>query len=569
MNYTQKTHDQTRAYLKQWQADCAKNFYTIDTDFQHSIKFYFAEHESLEQELQIFAEKLATEAEPLVAENYFRLNYPRLEKYSGIGQDIEHIQHHPNYEKVGNIIYGSKLLQKLSRSGGMLESLSFFFLSGQLGEAGHNCPFACSAGIVRVLQKTHTIKDAGHYIEKLCTPSYTENYTGAQFLTEIQGGSDVGQNATLAKQDEQGQWRIRGEKWFCSNANAELLLMTARYDEKVSGTKGLGLFLVPKFLANGEHNHYSILRLKEKIGTNTMASGEIAFLDAIAFPVGEVKDGFKLVIENVLHVSRLCNSVCVLGMSRRAYHVAKFYAQYRIAFGQAIINYPLVQENLAIIKSEDDAALAASFASIHLQDQFDLGEKTDEKSVLLLRLRANLCKYITALWAVEHIHHAIDMLAGNGAIETFSPLPRLLRDSIVCENWEGTHNTLRMQIARDIEKFDIGQVLMDSLQEKTAQLKQDARQEILKNQLTVYVKKYLAYKAISPALKLLAIKDIVDQMCMMMLAVDLLLEAEHQSRTQGGANKFNSFDFFVMRHFEREVREYDDAYLGLIKKILA
>ncbi|MFQ5651422.1 MAG: acyl-CoA dehydrogenase family protein [bacterium] len=121
-------------------------------------------------------------------------------------------------------------------------------------------------------------------MEKLIDPCYETNFTGAQFVTEIQGGSDVGLNDTLATLDSEGKWRVQGEKWFCSNANAELLLMTARYDESVSGTKGLGLFLVPAKLSNGEKNHYKLRRLEasnsgqtQRIATATDPSQSVIF----------------------------------------------------------------------------------------------------------------------------------------------------------------------------------------------------------------------------------------------------------------------------------------------------
>ena len=87
-----------------------------------------------------------------------------------------------------------------------------------------------------------------------------------------------------------------------------------------------------------------------------------------------------------------------------------------------------------------------------------------------MRVFVNLNKYISSLWSLEHIHRAIDVLGGNGAIETFSPLPRLLRDSVVCENWEGTHNTLRMQILRDIERYKIDSLFISYLEKEIEKL---------------------------------------------------------------------------------------------------
>ena len=94
----------------------------------------------------------------------------------------------------------------------------------------------------------------------------------------------------------------------------------------------------------------------------------------------------------------------------------------------------------------------------------------DPNMKLLLRLLVNFQKYLTAFWSVQHIHHSLDVLAGNGTIESFSPIPRLLRDSIVCENWEGTHNLLRAQIHKDILKYNIDQIYLKYMQDKLAEI---------------------------------------------------------------------------------------------------
>ena len=566
MKYEPSIHQSARESMTQWQTLIKRNPYTIDQDFQHSVSMYFSNPE-LQKELTQFAHEVVTHLEPLVIENNLCFNWPRLEKYNGIGELTQEIVHHPNYAAAGDIIYGSKMLARLAKKGGILESLLFFFLSGQAGEAGHNCPFACSAGIIRVLQKVDNIPQRDEYIQKLCEPSYSHNYTGAQFLTEIQGGSDVGQNATVAYQDEKGEWRIHGEKWFCSNVNADLILMTARFSEE-PGTAGLALFLVPKFLENGQHNEYSIRRLKEKIGTCSMASGEMDFNHARAYPVGKLEEGFKLVMENVLHLSRLCNTFCMLGMARRAFYIAKSYAKMRKAFGTEIIHYPLVEENLATIKSESDAMLASIFSSTALQDKADLNPAASSETKLLLRLLANLNKYVSARLSVEHIHHSIDVLAGNGAIETFSTLPRLFRDSIVCENWEGTHNTLRMQILRDILKYHVHELLFKDIKNKLALVKDETRRKIISHFLNEVEASCELLKKSSQKLQSLQIRVVVDQLAYLFLATSLLIEADDQMQTMSCKNKLHSFDYFCLQHLSNSKPELNEIYLNLIYKIV-
>ena len=513
-----------RKQLDLWKASLKEN--AADEDFLHTVQLYKKE---LETELKAFGKKVTEELEPLVNENNLGSNLPRLDPYDGVGNRIDEIIHHPTYDAAGNIIYSTKLLEKMSKPGGLVVALSFMFLSSHAGEAGHNCPLACSAGIIRVLQKVNNITKAPDYIKKLIEPSYTNNYTGAQFVTEIQGGSDVGLNSTQATQNNDGTWNIKGEKWFCSNCDAELILLTARFDPSLDGTKGLGLFLIPKEI-NGKKNNYTIRRLKDKIGTRSMASAEIDFNGATAFAVGDPKDGFKLLMENVLHLSRLFNTVCCLGMAKRAYTIALNYAKHRIAFKHPIIDYPLVQDNLTTIKAENSALIASIFKTASLQDKADLENPSDETK-LLLRLLANLNKYLSALWSVNHIHRALDVLAGNGAIESFSPIPRLLRDSIVCENWEGTHNTLRMQIQRDISKYQIDKLFFNYLNIEDSVLKDEPEKirvmiESLENDPLI-------------------IRQIVDRMGILFAAHSLFEEAKTNS------SKAKHYEYFKKIHFNK------------------
>lgn len=565
---TQTENQIGRDALKAWKNTISQNSYLIDQDFQHSIEYYFGNNSAkLGKELEQFAEKIINEVDPLVIENNLSQNLPRIDHYDGIGQCIELIIHHPNYITAGNIIYSSRLLERMSKPGGLLEALTFMFISSQAGEAGHNCPIACSAGIIRVLQKINDFPQKDFYLQKLIAPSFTDNYTGAQFLTEIQGGSDVGRNATIAYQDEQKQWRIRGEKWFCSNANADLILMTARYDKSLTGTKGLGLFLIPAILPTGEENNYSLRRLKDKIGTRSMASAEIDFHDAYAIAMGLPEQGFKMVMENVLHISRLFNTFCMLAMARRAYFIAYAYAQHRIAFDHPIIHYPLIKENLARIKSENSAILAAICATVQLQDEYDMGKKQGDEFKLLLRLLANLNKYISALWSVDHIHHCLDVLAGNGAIESFSIIPRLFRDSIVCENWEGTHNTLRMQILRDILKYHIEKIYYHYIEDILSNVKKyNVHRQKIKESLLLLKEKVQEFKLATDDIQSLQIKTIVDLMSIILCATQLLREAIDQS-SQGVNSKLNCLDFFLLTHFTEKSVQYNQRYIELITAI--
>jgi alkylation response protein AidB-like acyl-CoA dehydrogenase len=562
MEVKETTTQNARDELSLFQDSLKNNAYD-DQDYQHTIQLY---NKKIHAELESFGNHVTNILEPLVNENNLPENLPRLERYNAVGECIDNIIHHPTYLQAGNLIYQTGLLKRMSKPGGLLECLAFFFLSSQAGEAGHNCPIACSAGIIRVLQKTPNFTQKNEYLDRLIDPDFETNYTGAQFLTEIQGGSDVGLNTTYAVSENDTTWRIYGEKWFCSNAGADLFFVTARYNQEIPGTKGLGLFLVPAQW-NNKKNHYVIRRLKNKLGTRSMATGEIDFTGAYAISIGSHADSFHLVMANVLHLSRLFNTVCVLGMARRAYHIAWSYAHHRIAFSRPIIQYPLVTENLARIKAENTAMISAIFATTQLQDQLDKNE-LPENTALLLRLLVNMQKYFSGLLSFNHIHHAIDVLAGNGMIETFSPLPRLLRDTIVCENWEGTHNVLRMQVLKDILKYNIDKIYVTYLNSEIEKIKKHPQAKILIEKLSLLEKEMNQFRLLNAELQAINIRHLMDSMIELYCALTLLMEALDQQKNQNSTSKLDCYHLFCKIYFSDISKSVDEEYMQLMKRII-
>src|SRR5215204_636097 len=210
---------------------------------------------------------------------------------------------------------------------------------------------------------------------------------------------------------------------------------------------GVGCFLVPR-----SGGGFRIRRLKDKLGTRALATGEIEFEGAPAYPLGPLEDGFRTAV-GVLNTSRWLNALGSAGLMRRATIVAEGFAREREAFGRAISDYPLVRENLAVMKAEADAALASTMELTELVDRIDKGEAGEEDTAWH-RLLVNANKFVTSLAATKVIRRGIEALGGNGTIEDFSPLPRLYRDAIVFESWEGTHNVLCAQVLRDLARLD-------------------------------------------------------------------------------------------------------------------
>ncbi len=393
-------------------------------------------------------------------------NAPSLSDWDGVGRYTAEVEHHPTWRRAGELIYGTGIMSLYGRSPPPHRLiLTLFYLTGQAGEAGHNCPLACNAGAIRTLSALGTPRQQERYLTRLLDPDFSTNFTASQFLTEVQGGSDVGANATAATRQPDGSWRITGEKWFCSNADADVFLMTARVAEQGAGTTGLGLFLVPRRLPDGALNGFAIRRLKDKLGTRTMASGEIDFTDAIAEPLGPTDGAFQNIMRLVINTSRLYNAFGCAAHARRAWVIASTYAAHRRAFGRPIAGFSDVAETLAWIRADAAASLAASLWLAHLAERDEQGDLSDDERAFF-RVAVNLNKTATAVLAHDAVNRGIEILGGNGAIESFSILPRLLRDNVVYETWEGTHNVLRAQVLRDCLRLRVHEGFFNVLESR-------------------------------------------------------------------------------------------------------
>ena len=445
-----------RADLRAWEDSKPDNFFTADTNLQHVLQRTLGSGAfiMLEHDLAEFGAACAGPLDAAARQENLIGNHPRLERYTGIGDRTEQIEFHPNHDSAGHVIWKSGILALQEKPGNVVRQMALFYLLGHNGEGGLGCSIAFTAGMIRALQQVGDPDLQARFLPPLLDPGYDTMQHAAQFLTEIQGGSDVGANAVVACDQGDGSWRISGEKWFCSNVNADQFLVMARPEGAPDGTRGLGVFLVPRTLDDGSVNGFRFRRLKEKLGTCTLASAELDFEDAVAYAIGPVDQGFRTTVELVLNTSRLMNAVSCAGLMRRAYIEASTYACHRRAFGAAITSYPLVQEAIADIQAEYYAATASGFALAHLLDRVETG-RAGKDDAGTYRLLVNLNKYITSIHGSEAVHRAIEVLGGNGAIETFSVLPRLYRDMVVLESWEGAHNVLCLQALRDCLRYHL------------------------------------------------------------------------------------------------------------------
>jgi alkylation response protein AidB-like acyl-CoA dehydrogenase len=301
-------------------------------------------------------------------------------------------------------------------------------------EFGLGCPINVTDGCAKLLANFGSEALKARYLDGLTQTDMSRLTQGGQFMTEKEGGSDVGTLTTTAVQ-EGDHWRLSGEKWFCSNADAEVVMLLARPQGAGPGTRGVGLFLMPRKLDDGSPNHYRIVRLKDKLGTRSMASGEIKLEGAIAYAVGSLDRGFVQMAEMV-NSSRLSNGVKSTALMRRAHHDAMTVAANRVVFGSRIIDLPLARRQLMKIMLATEQALSMSFLTA---DALDRAEAGSQDAAALLRILTPTLKFRATRDARKVCGDALEMRGGIGYIEEFAT-SRLLRDAHLGSIWEGTGN---------------------------------------------------------------------------------------------------------------------------------
>jgi len=380
-------------------------------------------------------------------------NPPRLRAWDECGVRVDEIQRHPAYGAMERIAFSQFGLAAMSHRAGVLGwpgvvphvvkyALSYLFAQSEFGLL---CPVSVTDSTSRMLRLYGSEALRAAYLPRLTTTDFEQLWQGTQWMTERTGGSDVGTSTTVARRDGDGTWRLWGDKWFCSNANADVALTLARPDGAPAGTKGLGMFLVPKVLPDGSKNAWTINRLKDKFGSRSMATGEVTYAGAAAYVVGDLAGGFRQMIEMV-NVSRLSNAMRAAGIMRRCVLESVIHARHRAAFGQALIDLPLLRANVLDMLLEAEAAASVVLNAAAVLDRWDAGSAADRK---LFRILTPLAKYWITMRARTVAGEAMNVRGGNGYIEEWVN-PRLVRDSFLGAIWEGASNVVALDVQRAI-----------------------------------------------------------------------------------------------------------------------
>jgi acyl-CoA dehydrogenase len=374
-------------------------------------------------------------------------NPPRLHARDRYGRDEEWIEFHPAYRGMEQIAFGDFALHALTHRPALgwpepmppVAKTALHYLFAQ-AEFGLMCPINLTDSSSDLIARYGDEAVKARFLPGMWSQDLTRLLRGAQFMTEKAGGSDVGANELVAVRDGEA-WRLYGEKWFCSNADAEVAVLLARPEGAPAGGKGLGLFVMPKTLDDGSRNAYRVVRLKDKLGSKSMASGEIVFDGALAWPLGALDAGLKQMLEMV-NSSRLSHATRAAGMMRRCLNEAFQAARRRSAFGTAVIDHPLMRRQLLKLMVPTEQAL-----STILYLSAVAARKGERETRKILRLMTPLAKYRTCRDNVAVATGAMEARGGNGYIEDFVNA-RLVRDAHLGVIWEGTSNISALDAIR-------------------------------------------------------------------------------------------------------------------------
>ena len=384
-------------------------------------------------------------------------NPPQLAQRTRTGIERQSIDKHPAYVRMEQLAYSEFGLAALSHRPGVLGwpqamppaakyALTYLFVQAEFGLC---CPVSMTDSLTRTLRKFGAVQTIARYLPALTTLDFDALAQGAMFMTEQAAGSDVAATQTRAYQDADGNWRLEGDKWFCSNPDAALAMVLARHDGAPGGIKGVSLFLLPRVLDDGSPNRYRIVRLKDKLGSRSMASGEIRLEGASATLIGDLGRGF-VQMAAMVNTSRLSNGVRAAGLMRRAVSEALFIARNRLAFGQRLIELPLMRRQLLKLLLPAEQARSMVFQSADALRRADAG---DAQGYRLLRILTPLLKFRACRDASRVTGDAMEVRGGCGYIEEWGD-PRLVRDAHLGSIWEGTSNIVALDVVRAMRRDD-------------------------------------------------------------------------------------------------------------------
>lgn len=402
-----------------------------------------------------------------------RSGTPWVRMFDARGTRVDEILLPPEYWKLLARGYEAGAVWRAFAEGSLLGPYAIGYVTC-FYDPGLFCPHTVSLSTAAPLEKYGDPTVRERFLPRMLERSGLP-WQGATWMTEIRGGSDLGAAVeTVAVRSADG-WRLTGDKYFASNAGAELAVVAARPEGAPRTVRGVALFLVPRYRSDGSLN-YTIRRLKDKIATRSVPTGEVELRDSEAYLLGSLETGIYLVLE-VLNLSRVANSVGSVALTQRCLADAYAFARERVAFGKPIIEHPLLRRQFAERLEAFEAAFALAWEAARRLEGVWRERPPYSEAYHQFRLLAHLAKYWTAELAAQTAKWAMEVHGGIGTLGEFG-VERWLREAMILTIWEGTPHRQVLDGLEVIERRRAHEPLLRELEEFAPEAIGRARDEL-------------------------------------------------------------------------------------------
>jgi acyl-CoA dehydrogenase len=422
-----------------------------------------------------------TEGKP-ISETIDRSGTPWLRMFDRFGRRIDEILFPPEYWKLLRRGYKDGIVWRVFDEKSLISSYLLGYVTS-FYDPGLYCPYTVSLATAVPLEKYGSDGVKARFLPRLLERDESV-WQGATWMTEVKGGSDLGAAVETIAQPAGDHWLLTGEKYFASNVGAELAVVAARPQGAPKNVRGLALFLLPKYRHDGTLN-YTIRRLKDKIATRSVPTGEVELKESEAYLLGKLEWGVYLILE-VLNLSRVANSIGSVALIQRVLADALSFAQQRTAFGKEIIGHPLLRKQFEDRMAQLESALALAWEAVTLLDRVWRQTPPYSEQYHLFRLIAHLAKYWTAELAAQTAKWGMEVYGGIGTLAEFS-MDRWLREAMILSIWEGTPHRQMLDGLEVMERKGAHRLLFEHL-------KPMADSAAL-SQMAIRVEKYLELSA--------------------------------------------------------------------------
>lgn len=387
-----------------------------------------------------------------------RAGTPWLRMFDKDGNRVDELLFAPEYRRMLEKGYQEGVLWRAFEQKSLLPAYEILYLVS-FHDPGLACPYTVSLSTAVPLTKYGDEELKSRLLPKMLARDGGA-WQGATWMTELKGGSDLGGAVETEARSVGEHWLLTGDKYFASNVGAELAVVAARPKGAPRDVRGLALFLVPRYRGNGQLNYF-VRRVKDKIATRSVPTGEVELRDSEAYLLGRQDQGIYLILE-VLNLSRVANSVGSVGLAQRAIADALAYAEKRHAFGRPIAEHPLLRRQFSERRSELSSAFSLAWEAVCLLDEVWQEHPPYSDRYHLFRLVAHLAKYWTAEFAAQTAKWSMEVHGGIGVLQEFAA-DRWLREAMILGIWEGTSHRQILDGLEVLERKKAHRLLLDHI----------------------------------------------------------------------------------------------------------